>query len=234
MVNETDTVLITGGSRGIGSETAKLLAAYGPKLVLTYNDSRDLAELVAKECKDLGASSVAIEKLDLSAPLSIVQLRAKTFVQRHDPVTVLINNAAIMVEKPFREMSHQEISRQMDVDLVNIMHFSRPFLLARKLHTLVNIGSDLSVGVKEKASVYCAAKHGLLGWTEGLALEETGLHIACALLDSTDTHLHPHPGRPPAEAGEFVVNVVLGRFEILAGSRVDIRNPPPFKLPPQT
>src|SRR4051812_13039792 len=87
----TKNVLITGGSRGIGSVTAKLFAAAGANVTFTYNSNAEAAEQTLAE---LGAGNHNIYKLDLSDPAAIKDF-FDWYAQRYDRLDILVNNAAV-------------------------------------------------------------------------------------------------------------------------------------------
>jgi len=88
-------VLVTGGSGGLGAETARALASRGARVVLT---ARDLAkgEAAAKAIREsTGNQDIEVEDLEL-ASLESVRAFAERFLARHDALHVLVNNAGVM------------------------------------------------------------------------------------------------------------------------------------------
>jgi len=87
--------LVTGGSGGLGAETARALAAKGARVVLT---ARDLAkgEAVAKGIREsTGSQAVEVEELELGS-LASIRAFAERFAARHDALQILVNNAGVM------------------------------------------------------------------------------------------------------------------------------------------
>jgi NAD(P)-dependent dehydrogenase (short-subunit alcohol dehydrogenase family) len=88
-------VLVTGGSSGLGQETARALVSKGARVVITARDvpkGRAVAEAIAAST---GSSAVEVEELELGS-LASVRAFAARFLARHDRLDVLVNNAGVM------------------------------------------------------------------------------------------------------------------------------------------
>src|SRR5262245_9692579 len=88
-------VLVTGGSSGLGQESARALASKGARVVITARDvpkGRAVAEGIAAST---GSSAVEVEELEL-ASLASIRAFAERFLARHDRLDVLVNNAVVM------------------------------------------------------------------------------------------------------------------------------------------
>ena len=90
------TVVITGGSRGIGAETARRMAAAGARVVINYHGSEAAADAVVREC---GERAVAI-RADVADPAEVKRL-IDDVVARFGTIDVLVNNAAVFEYNPF-------------------------------------------------------------------------------------------------------------------------------------
>ena len=90
------TVVITGGSRGIGAETARRMAAAGAQVVVNYHSSAAAANAVVRE---IGARAVAI-RADVADPEAVKTL-IDDVVERFGTIDVLVNNAAVFEYNPF-------------------------------------------------------------------------------------------------------------------------------------
>lgn len=88
-------VLITGGSSGLGQETARALAAHGAEVVLTARDVPKGEAVAAEIQRATGNAAVSVEALELGS-LASVRAFAQRFLARHDRLHVLINNAGVM------------------------------------------------------------------------------------------------------------------------------------------
>lgn len=163
------TVLVTGGASGIGLLTGRLMLQRGARrLVIWDRDAEALAEALAS----LGASgAVSGTALDITeAPAREAAL--------HDlgpeGADILMNNAGVIVGKPFRDHSPSEIERSMAVNATAPMHLARallPGMMARGTGHIVNIASAAGMVANPGMSVYCASKWAMIGWSESLRLE---------------------------------------------------------------
>jgi NAD(P)-dependent dehydrogenase (short-subunit alcohol dehydrogenase family) len=157
--------LITGGSRGLGRNTALKLAERGNDVILTYRSSRTEAETVVKEILRFGSRAFALP-LDVEITstfpnfASKVKDALKTF--QKERFDYLINNAGIGVYASFAETTESQFDQ-----LVN-SHLKSTFFLTQKLLPLINDGGrivNLSSGLTRFTfpgySAYAAMKGGI-------------------------------------------------------------------------
>ena len=168
--------LITGGSRGLGRNTAVSLARRGGDVILTYHSRRDEAQAVVGEIEALGRKAVALQ-LDagqvtgFDAFVGQVRdaLRDSWGVERFDH---LVNNAGVGRAAPFAETSEAVFD-----ELVNV-HLKGVYFLTQKLLPLlvdggriVNLSSGLARYALPGMSAYAAMKGGVEVLTRYLAKE---------------------------------------------------------------
>ena len=156
------TVLITGGTRGIGRSIAKLFLQKSYRVCVTY--SRD--EESAKETAALGAE---VYKVDVSKEADVLALFAKI-----GRVDVLVNNAGISLIKQIQDVSYAEYERVMSVNVGGAFLCSREAakgMIDRQSGLIVNISSVWGEVGGSCESVYSASKAALLGLTKALAKE---------------------------------------------------------------
>ncbi|MGQ2936633.1 MAG: SDR family oxidoreductase, partial [Sphingopyxis sp.] len=111
---EGKVVLITGGSTGIGAETARLLAERGAKVAIAARRKDRLDEVVADIAASGGtARSYALDVTDKSAVQSVVAAIVADFGR----LDVLINNAGLMPIRPMAEVNTDEWDQMIDVNL---------------------------------------------------------------------------------------------------------------------
>jgi len=161
--------LITGASRGIGRATAVRLAEGGYHTILT---GRNAASLEESRVHVVAAGDVDCKVItaDLSKPEEIARL-AKEAGERVD---VLVNNAGLLHAKPFLELTDEEISDMLNLNLVAIMRLTRhvlPQMLKRESGSIVNIASLAAKNGFAGGSGYCASKFGLRGFASSLMQE---------------------------------------------------------------
>ncbi|MDB2705098.1 SDR family oxidoreductase [Pseudomonadota bacterium] len=162
------TILLTGASGGIGSEIAKLLSSHGAKLILVGRSQVNLQTLNDQ----LGGQHYVIEA-DISTSEGR-QTILSSCQQYEDKLDILINNAGIGQFSLFSELSEDEITAIININLTSTMLLSKsllPLLLTRPQAQIVTIGSILgSIGFPG-STVYCASKFGSRGFTEALRRE---------------------------------------------------------------
>ena len=109
------TVLVTGGSRGIGAGIAKRLAADGASVAITYTKGADAADAVVAEIERAGGKAIAI-KAD-AADAEAVRAAVEKTVAAFGRLDVLVNNAGTAIPKPFQETTLEELDRVIDINL---------------------------------------------------------------------------------------------------------------------
>ena len=156
------TVLITGGTRGIGRSIASLFLQKGYRVCVTYSRDEDSA----KETAALGAE---VYCADVSKEEDVVALFAKI-----GRVDVLVNNAGVSLIKQIQAVSYAEYERVMSVNMGSAFLCSREAakgMIDRQNGLIVNISSVWGEVGGSCESVYSASKAALLGFTKALAKE---------------------------------------------------------------
>jgi short-subunit dehydrogenase len=176
----TETVLITGASSGIGLELAKCFAADKCALVLTARN-RDALEKLAAELRREHGIKVEIVIADLSLPESPQKLISET-KGRGINVDVLVNNAGFGLHGAFAELP---LKRQLDIIQVNIAALVEltglflPDMLRRDYGGILNVGSVAGFVPGPQMAVYYASKAFVLSFSESLheELRETKITV---------------------------------------------------------
>lgn len=169
------TALVTGASRGIGRGIAEGLAEAGAKVAVNHppdGAERDAAETVVSTIADDGGTAMALEG-DVSDADS-VQAMVETFEDEWGPVDVLVNNAGILTQSEFVEMSVKMWDETMDVDLKGVFlttRFALPGMLDADGGSVINVASQLGIKGAEELVHYSAAKGGVIAFTRALARE---------------------------------------------------------------
>lgn len=164
-------VLITGGSGGIGFAVAQAYAAQGDEVILA-DINLAVAEQKAAELVVTGAKASAL-LLDLTSQDSIEQA-AKAAGQ----VDVLVNNAGIQHVARLEEFPEHKWQQLLQVMLTGPAMLSKallPGMRSRGFGRIVNIGSIHALVASPFKSAYVAAKHGLLGFSKVVALENADI-----------------------------------------------------------
>ena len=171
------TVLITGGSRGIGAACVRAFAAAGWNVAFTYRESRALSGALAEET---GALPLCADLQDSRAAA-----RAVSEAQRHfGALDAVICNAGIAQQKMFQDITDADWQQMLDVNLLGAVRTIRtalPELLHRKRGSIVTISSMWGQTGASCESHYAASKAALIGLTKSLALELglSGIRVNC-------------------------------------------------------
>lgn len=179
-------MIVTGGSRGIGAEIARLAGRRGYDVAVNYAVSQDRAEEVAESIRAEGRRAAAI-RADVSRPDDVESLFEETDRLLGAPA-VLVNNAGISVETPVADHEIDTVRRIIDTNLLGPALTSRQAI--RRMSTarggsggvIVNVSSISGVyGGLPGDVVYAATKGGLDSLTLGLAKEVAGegIRVCC-------------------------------------------------------
>ncbi len=163
--------IVTGGGRGIGRETALLLAQAGAKLTIADMDEAS-AQRVAEEIRGKGGAAIAA-RTDVTRAEETQQM-VRAALAAHGRVDILVNNAAVWTTKLFKDMTPQDYDRDIRVTLYGALNSSRAALdpmMEQKYGRIVNLISDAGRIGEPYLTVYSAAKGGVAAFTKALAKE---------------------------------------------------------------
>jgi len=167
-----EVVLVTGASSGIGRHFAQVLAAAGAKVAAAARRADRLSEL-ARDIESRGGMCLPLA-CDVTKQDSIREAIANA-EDRLGPLSVLVNNAGVVVSKPLFEHSEADWDHVVDTNLKGAWLAARDFahhLVERKRPgRIINIASVLGFRTIGQVPAYCAAKAGLIHLTHVLAME---------------------------------------------------------------
>ena len=166
------TILITGGSRGIGRATALKLAAPGTSIAINYNKAKGKAEEVARVVREKGGEALVV-CADVSDEHQVDSM-VKEVVGAWQRIDVLVNNAGIISDSLLLGMSVEDWDRVIKVDLRGTFLCTRAVIrgmIRRKWGRIVNVGSVVGIRGNVGQTNYAAAKAGVIGFTKALAKE---------------------------------------------------------------
>ena len=161
-------VLVTGASRGIGREIAKELAQKGYRVIANYNKSREEAEKLQQENKN-----VEIYKADVSKREEVKKM-VQEVIKKYGKIDILINNAGISQEKLFTDVTDEDWNTMINNNLYSVFCVTQevlPNMLSRKQGCIINISSIWGMVGASCETIYSVAKAGIDGMTKSLAKE---------------------------------------------------------------
>lgn len=165
---ESKTIIVTGGSRGIGAEIVKFLASKNFKVILNYNKSEEKA----KEIKEL-YNNVDIFKADVSDRNQVKEL-IKYTLEKYKTIDVLINNAGISRKSLFTDITDEEWNKIMKTNLNSVFYCCQealPTMINNKKGCIINISSIWGITGSSCEVAYSTSKAAINGLTKALAKE---------------------------------------------------------------
>ena len=171
------TVLVTGGTGGIGTAICKRLADAGHRVATNYrSEAKTLAWQAAM--KDQGYDFV-IAKGDVTSPEEAAAM-VRQIEQAHGPIDILVNNAGITRDGTFHRMSADQWNDVINTNLNSCFNVTRPVIEGmreRKWGRIIQISSINGLKGQYGQANYAAAKAGMHGFTISLARENAKLGI---------------------------------------------------------
>lgn len=172
------TLLVTGGSSGIGLGMATAFAKNGGYKIVINGLEKDGADIAANLAKETGAE-VIFHGANMLKREEIEDL-FKTAEEKFGTVDVLINSAGIQYVAPIDEFPAQRWDLIIGVNLTSAFHTVQrawPNMKKAKWGRIINISSAHGLVASEFKSAYIASKHGIVGFTKCIALEGAPLGI---------------------------------------------------------
>jgi len=217
-------VVVTGAGSGIGRAIAIACAKEGA-LVTVADVDRAGAEATVQLIVEQKGSAVACE-VDVSNETQVEKL-VDTVIATWGGVNVLINNAAIQVNKSVADTTPEEWHRQMAVNVGGVFLCSKLFLphLRSARGNIINMSSVNAYFVEPSCAGYCATKAAIVGLTKAMAIDHghEGIRVNCICPGYIDAGLaegyfqsQKDPEKARAEAGKLHALARIGKAEEVA------------------
>lgn len=216
--------VITGAGGGIGRACAREFAKEGARVVIADINSAGARETL-QQIQSAGGDAVVVET-DVASPDSVQNLVAKT-LSAYAQVDVLLNNAAIQVNKTVEDTTVEEWNREIAVNLGGVFLCSKFFLphLRKTRGAIINMASVNGYFVEPMCAGYCATKAAIIGLTKAMAIDhgKEGIRVNCICPGYVDAGLawgyfeaQPDPAAARAAAGKLHALWRIGRPEEVA------------------
>ncbi|MDQ2084351.1 SDR family oxidoreductase [Xanthobacteraceae bacterium Astr-EGSB] len=185
--------LITGASSGIGAATAAKLAAAGAKVAIAARRV-DRLESLKTEIAKKGGDAVVID-MDVTDPAS-VKAGVEKLVRAHGSVDILFNNAGVMPLSDLDQFKTDEWHRMVDVNVKGTFNTTAavlPHMIRQHSGHIFNTSSIAGRKVFKGLTVYCATKHALTAFSDGLRMEvgqKHNIRVTCIQPGAVATELY--------------------------------------------
>ncbi|KAJ3406602.1 hypothetical protein CcCBS67573_g03791 [Chytriomyces confervae] len=228
------TVVITGGSRGIGFSIAQAFRQLGSRVILVGRNTATLetarqkliditvpestvpihVPVIAGWSAGLDASGVAVMEGDVSN-VGQVERICKQIMQQYGPVENLVNCAGISKDSILLTMDPIEAQEVIATNLFGTINMSRGIakgMLRRRKGCIINVSSVLGIKGMEGTSVYSASKAGVIGFTRSLARElgPRGIRVSAIAPGFIETDMTS--SLTEAQRAQYLAQTPMGRF----------------------
>jgi 3-oxoacyl-[acyl-carrier protein] reductase len=234
---ENKTVIITGSGRGIGKETAILLAIKGLNVVICSRTQNEI-NLVVNRINEVHHNNDNILgiKCDVSISSEVDSL-VKAVIEKFDGIDILVNNAGLVFVKKLVNTSEEEWDQTINTNLKGIFLCTKavlPHMIGNKERgVIINVSSGAGKTGFENLSAYCASKFGIIGLTESLAWEVASHsqmrvmtlcpgEVATKMQKYVDYRQYENRMLKPIEVAEKIVDMIFDNARYRNGQSVDI------------
>lgn len=207
--------IVTGGCRGIGFAIAEGLASAGATTVI----ADILAEQAEKSAETLRAQGLKARSLfvDVTKRPSVQQMVTET-LREFGQIDILVNCAGILLRKPIEEVTDEDWSSMMDVNLRGVFFCSQVVgveMIKRKQGKIINISSNILQVLQPLRGVYAVTKAGVSHLTRVMGLEWAPHHInvnAIAPAPTLTDLNKPYFAENPEDLAKRIQSIPLGRL----------------------
>lgn len=247
MTYKSKVVVITGASRGIGAETARLLASKGYSVCLNYRKEAQVASELQQEISSAGGKAIAVQA-DVSVEEEVVRLFDDVEKQL-GPIDALVNNAGILLpQMKLQDMSADRINKVLSVNVTGSFLCAREAVRRMALSSggqggaIVNVSSLAArLGAPDEYIDYAASKGAIDTMTVGLAKEvaHESIRVNAVSPGIVNTDIHASGGEPervkrvspfipmkragePIEIAEAIVWLLSRESSYVTGAILDV------------
>jgi 3-oxoacyl-[acyl-carrier protein] reductase len=209
------TVLITGGSRGIGSAIAERFASMGMKVVIHYHQSHEAANETARRCIALGAQVLTVSA-DIKSKEELARMQEK--LEDHNMMPdILVNNAGVSHFGMLCDATEEQWDQVMNINLKGVFLCTQlfmPYMVKQKFGRIINVSSVWGISGASCEVIYSASKGGLNAFTKALAKElaPSSITVNAVAPGAVDTAMNDKLDGP--EKQSLRDDIPAGRFAL--------------------
>lgn len=187
--------LVSGASSGIGAATARQLAIHGVRVGVAARRQDRLEQLV-DEIRTAGGEAMAIP-MDVTDPAAIAA-GTKQLAEAYGAIDIAFNNAGLMPISDVEQLKTDEWHRMLEVNVQGLLNTTAavlPYMKQQGGGHIVNTSSIAGRKVFAGMAVYCASKHAVTAFSEGLRLEVAAKHkirVTCIQPGAVESELFEH------------------------------------------
>lgn len=206
-------VVITGGSRGIGRAAAILMARAGADIVFDYSKNHQAAEEVKTEVEKIGRRAVAIQG-NIAEDRHCKEL-VDTTVRLFGKIDILVNNAGIWTYAPIDEMKEETYRETIDINLSGLIYTTRYAVQQMKKQgygRIINISSTAGQRGEAYHSHYAATKGAIISLTKSWSSElAPAIQVNCVAPGWVDTDMSAEPLANPDDYKQITSIIPMRR-----------------------
>jgi 3-oxoacyl-[acyl-carrier protein] reductase len=229
--------VVTGGARGLGRATARLLAQRGAAVCVNYAAHAEASEALVAEIAAAGGRAIAVAA-DVADAAAVAAMVART-ESKLGPVTILVNNAGMAWQGTLDTYDEEQVARMRQVNVDGVIHATRAVIgtmRTRRYGRIVNVASIAAIGTALAGNAfYAATKAEVVILTRRFALElgEHGITVNAVAPGFVRTDM-TQGGRGAADwqatEQRFAALTMMGRV----GEPEDIANAVVFLASPES
>lgn len=205
--------LVTGASRGIGRATAIELGRLGAQVFVNYVRDEEAAHSAVAEVEKAGGPTPKALQGNVGRSEEASKL-VESVLTESGAIDILVNNAGIQASSMLHRMTDEDWHRVLDVNLSGVFYTSRAalkWMREARRGAIVNVASASAFLAHPGAAGYIASKHGLIGLTKAMALENASRGIRVNVVAPGLTETDMAAGLGPEERDHLLKKVPIGR-----------------------